>query len=79
MQLKASIKASVSSTFLVLAAIWLNTLFPFTLQIFFSSIIQERSSSSVVQGFYFYSNEYLRKNKQKYTNFSLSPTQNNCV
>ena len=31
MQLKASIKASVSSTFLVLAAIWLNTLFPFTL------------------------------------------------
>ena len=77
--LKASIKASVSSTFLALAAIWLNTFFPFTLQIFSSSNIQKRSSSFVVQDFYFYSNEYLRKNIHKYANFSLSPRQNNGV
>ena len=76
-KLKASIKAFVSLTFLALAAIWLNTSFPFTLQIFISSIIQKRSSSFVVQDFDFYSNEYLCKNIHNYTNFLFSPRKNN--
>ena len=77
--LKPSIKASVSSTFLVLAAIWLNTFFPFTLQTLISSNIQKRSSSFVAEDFYFYLNEYLRKNIHKYANFLLSLRQNNGV
>ena len=76
-KLKASIKAFVSSTFLGLAAIWLNTSFPFILQIFISSIIQKQSSSFVVQDFHFYSNEYLCKNIHSYANFLVSPRKNN--
>ena len=78
-RLKASIKASVSLTFLALAAIWLNTFFPFALIFVFSSI-QKRSSSFVVQDFIFIQTSiYVRKNIHKYANFSLSPRQNNSV
>ena len=52
--------------------------FPLTL-IFTSSNIQKRSSSFVVQDFYFYLNEFLRKNIHKYANFLLSLRQNNSV
>ena len=71
------VKTKLKASFLALAAIWLNTSFPFTLQIFISSIIQKRSSSFVVQDFDFYSNEYLCKNIHNYTNFLFSPRKNN--
>ena len=50
--LKASIKVSVSSIFLALAAIRLNTFYHFTLKIFISSNIQKWSSSFVEQDFF---------------------------
>ena len=61
--LNASIKA-VSSTFLTLAAIWLNNFFPFTL-IFVSSNIQKRSSIFVVQDFIFIQTKFLFVAKTK--------------
>ena len=66
----ASVKASVSSTFLALAAIWLNTFLPFTL-IFISSNIQKRSSSFIAQDFYFYS-DYSNTKTQRTTTVTFS-------
>ena len=66
----ASVKASVSSTFLAVAAIWLNTFLPFTL-IFISSNIQKRSSSFIVQDFYFYS-DYRNTKTQRTTTVTFS-------
>ena len=76
--LKASIKVSVSLTFLALASIWLN-IFSLYFVIFISSNAQKLSSSFVGQNFYVYSNKYLLENIHKYSNFSLSPRQNNGV
>ena len=79
MPLKASIKASVSSTFLAWAAIWLNTFFSFTLYIFISSSIRKRFSSFVVQDFYFHSNEYLPKNHHQVCKFLVvAKTKQRC-
>ena len=58
---KASIKASVSSTFLALAAIWLNTFFLLLCKLLFLPIFRN-DLQALLYKTYFNSNEYLRKN-----------------
>ena len=66
--LKAPIKVSVSSTFLALAIIWLNTFF-FLLCKFLFLPIFKKELQVLLYKTYFYSNEYLRKKNTQVCKF----------